>query len=133
MKRKVLVVDDSELVLEMIRDALEGEGYEVFTAASGIEANRFVYSRNRPDLILLDVMLPLLNGDRKVRLLKESALSRDIPVLLISSKTNDELEALVKESGADGYIRKPFSKLQMLERVEGMIQCSGARDRVKIC
>lgn len=91
MKRKVLVVDDSELVLEMIRDALEGEGYEVFTAASGIEANRFVYSRNRPDLILLDVMLPLLNGDRKVRLLKESALSRDIPVLLISSKTNDGL------------------------------------------
>lgn len=125
-KRKVLVVDDSELMLEISRDALEGEGYEVFTATSGIEANRFIYSRNRPDLILLDVMLPLLDGDRKARLLKESELCRDIPILLISSKTEDELEKLVTASGADGFIRKPFSGVQMVERVNEMIRRKSA-------
>lgn len=86
VKRKVLVVDDSALVVEMSRDMLEGEGYEVFTATSGIEANRFIFSRNRPDLILLDVMLPIIDSAMKARMLKEKEQTCDIPILLISSK-----------------------------------------------
>lgn len=125
-KGKVLVVDDSALVLEMTRDALESGGYEVFTAASGIEANSFIYSRSRPDLILLDVMLPMLDGDRKARLLKENGISRDIPILLISSKPEAELEKLVSESGADGYIRKPFTGRQVVETVSAMLRSEAA-------
>lgn len=84
------------------------------------------YGRNRPDLILLDVMLPVIDGAKKARMLKEKELTRGIPILLISSKPEDELRRLVTESGADGYIRKPFSERQVLERVNGMIRRKAA-------
>src|SRR6266545_2925492 len=70
-KQKILIVDDSELVLAMARDALEESGYEVFTATNGIEANSYIFSKNRPDLIILDVMLPMLDGNKKAKLLRE--------------------------------------------------------------
>ncbi|SNB47686.1 PleD family two-component system response regulator [Geobacter sp. DSM 9736] len=108
-KRKILVVDDSELVTAMARDALEGAGFEVFTANNGIEANSYIFSRNKPDLIILDVMLPMLDGDKKAKLLREKEYSRGIPILLLSSKSEEELQRLTAEAGADGYIRKPFT------------------------
>lgn len=107
-KSRILLVDDSELVLAVGRDALEEAGYEVFTASSGIEANSIIFSRNKPDLIILDVMMPMLEGHKKARLLKEKEFTKEIPILLLSSKSEDELRRLVGEAGADGYIRKPF-------------------------
>lgn len=119
--KRVVVIDDSKLVLAVAADALEGAGYEVITSDSGIEANQFIYSSRRPDLILIDVMMPMLNGDRKVRLLKERESSRHIPVLLMSTKPSDELEALVKSSGADGYIQKPFNEAGLVSQVQRFI------------
>jgi DNA-binding response OmpR family regulator len=108
-KQKVLIVDDSELVLAMARDALEEAGYEVFSATNGIEANSYIFSKNKPDLIILDVMLPMLDGNKKAKLLREKEFSKQIPILLISSKSEDELKRLTIEAGVDGYIRKPFT------------------------
>lgn len=120
--KRIVVIDDSPLVLAMASDALEEAGHRVFATDSGIEANQFIYSaEQRPDLILIDVMMPMLNGDRKVRLLKERVSSRDIPVLLMSSKPEPELEALTRSSGADGYISKPFSKYTLLQKVGGLL------------
>lgn len=108
-KQKILIVDDSELVLAMARDALEEAGYEVFSATNGIEANSYIFSKSKPDLIILDVMLPMLDGNKKAKLLREKEFSRQIPILLISSKSEDELKRLTIEAGVDGYIRKPFT------------------------
>lgn len=115
--KRIVIIDDSPLVLAMMADTLQDEGYEVCAAETGLEANRFIFSSHPPDLILVDVMMPMLNGDQKVRLLKEREKSRDIPVLLMSSKPVDELAALSRSSGADGYLQKPFNRTALLERV----------------
>ena len=121
-KQKILIVDDSELVLAMARDALEEAGYEVLTATNGIEANSFIFSKNKPDLIILDVMLPMLDGNKKAKLLREKEFSKQIPILLISSKSDDELTRLTAEAGVDGYIRKPFTSKGIVGKVQEYLQ-----------
>jgi CheY-like chemotaxis protein len=119
--KRVVVIDDSKLVLAVAADALAGAGFEVITTDSGIEANRYIYASRRPDLILIDVMMPLLNGDRKVRLLKQRESSRNIPILLMSTKPREELENLARTSGADGYILKPFNDSSLVQQVERIL------------
>ena len=118
MKAKILIVDDSEIVLEMARDALEDGGFSVITAAGIVEANEFIYAEEKPDLIILDVMLPILDGDKKAKMLKDDEITRHIPILLISSKPEEELRRLVRESRSDGFIRKPFTKQYVISKVE---------------
>jgi two-component system alkaline phosphatase synthesis response regulator PhoP len=120
-KHKILVVDDSELVLAMIRDALEEAGFEVSTATNGIEANNYIFSVHKPDLIILDVMLPMLDGNKKAKLLREKEFSRQIPILLLSSKGEDELKRLTIEAGADGFIRKPFTNDSIVASVRELL------------
>jgi CheY-like chemotaxis protein len=119
--KKVLVVDDSETVLDMARDALERNGYEVLTALSAKEADTFIFGEMKPDVIVMDVMLPVLDGDKKTRMLKENEAVRHIPILLLSSKPEQELLYLVAESGADGFIRKPFVPRQLIEQIENVM------------
>ncbi|AJE02011.1 response regulator [Geobacter pickeringii] len=121
-KLRILVVDDSELVLAMARDALEEAGYEVITAANGIEANTYIFSRNKPDLIILDVMLPMLDGNKKAKLLREKDFSREIPIVLLSSKSEEELRRLVTESGGDAYVHKPFTPWQLVTTVRKVLE-----------
>lgn len=118
MAKKILVIDDSPLVLAMASDALKAAGFDVFTATNGIEANSYIFSTsNRPDLIILDIMMPLLDGNKKAKILKEKDFSKDIPILFISSKTEAELSKMVEESGADGYICKPFTPQEIVNSV----------------
>lgn len=122
MAKKILIIDDSPLVLAMAEDALRVSGYEVFTATNGIEANAFIFSTiNRPDLIIIDIMMPLLDGDKKAKILKEKDFSKDIPIMFISSKSAAELTVLVAEAKADGYICKPFSPQQITDAVRKVI------------
>ena len=119
--KRVVVIDDSEVVLAMVSDILGDAGYEVMTSDSGIYANEYIYSTRKPDLILVDVMMPLLQGDKKVRLIKQREKSRNIPILLMSSKTTEELEALVETSGADGFIQKPFTPASLVNQVRAAV------------
>ena len=121
MKKRVLVVDDSEIVLEKAAEALCGKGYDVLTAISAYAADRHIYCDERPDLIIMDVMMPYLDGDQKAKMLKAERATRDIPILLLSSKNEDELARLVSESGSDGYIRKPFTFRELAEKVEAAL------------
>ena len=125
MQKNILIIDDSELVLAMAKDALEDAGYQVETATNGIEANRFIFSRNKPDLIIMDIMMPMLDGNKKAKILKENEMSRDIPILLLSSKTDEEMRRLTEEAGADGYILKPFTAIEITGKVRKCL--SGGR------
>ena len=121
--KKILIIDDSELVLVMAKDALQSAGYEVFTAANGIEANSYIFSTtSRPDLIIMDIMMPLLDGNKKAKILKQQTHSQDIPIMFISSKPEDELVTLVAEAGADGYICKPFSPQGIVSSVRSVLK-----------
>jgi DNA-binding response OmpR family regulator len=123
MSKKILVIDDSPLVLAMASDALQAAGFEVFTATNGIESNSYIFStNNRPDLIILDIMMPLLDGNKKAKILKEKDFSKDIPILFISSKDEAELSKLVEESGVDGYICKPFTPQGIVNSVRKVLK-----------
>ena len=124
VRKRILVVDDSEIVLDMARQALEEGDFEVVTATSAMEANEYIFCENKPALIIMDVMLPMLDGDKKAKMLKENELTREIPILLLSSKPENELRWLVQESGADGFLRKPFTKRLMLAKVEEAISAN---------
>lgn len=120
--KKILIIDDSELVLAMASDALESAGYQVFTATNGIEANAFIFSSaSKPDLIIMDIMMPLLDGDKKAKILKEKDFSKDIPIMFISSKPEHELAQMTVDADADGYICKPFSPQAIVASVKKVI------------
>lgn len=117
IKKKIVVVDDCTLHLELVRDILEPAGYEVLTADSSIAANSFIYTTPPPDLLLVDVEMPMLNGTEKVRLMKKRQTSCNIPMLLMSGKSPDEMKILADESGADGFLCKPFDQERLLQEV----------------
>jgi DNA-binding response OmpR family regulator len=122
MKKRILVVDDSELVRSMARDALEQKGFDVITASNGIEANRYLFKEDKPDIIVLDVMIPMLNGDKIAKLIRENKHTMNIPILLLSSKPEAELQRMVVESGADGFIQKPFSSQTLVDKINETIR-----------
>jgi len=102
---KVLVVDDNEIVLELVRMHLEDKGFEVATAQSAFRLPQAIREA-QPDVILLDVKMPALRGDMAARILKERTFSKHIPVVLFSDLDDRELTALVEETGAAGFVRK---------------------------
>ncbi len=102
---KILVVDDSEIELGVLRIVLEAAGFEVQSLESVFKLSTAI-RRDRPDVILLDVMMPALGGDRAAAILKQHGYSRDIPVILHSSKSAAELESLATRVGAQGFVSK---------------------------
>ncbi|MDE3231495.1 MAG: response regulator [Chloroflexota bacterium] len=116
---KVLVVDDSWFDLTLIANPLRESGFEVVTAADGDEALEKVVSE-RPQCIVLDVVLPKQNGFQVCRKLKQSETSRHIPVILISAKNTPLDMKWGLQQGADLYIVKPFGKEQLLSGVRAL-------------
>lgn len=115
--RRILVVDDCRLTLALVRDILEGAGYQVCTSETCFEANRFMFSTPRPALLLIDVEMPLLRGDQAVAFFREREICRDIPILFLSGKAETELQQLVIKTGAEGYITKPIEPSRLLAQV----------------
>ncbi|MFW6050921.1 MAG: response regulator [Myxococcota bacterium] len=104
-KGKVLVVDDDLIVLEATRERLQRAGYDVETRDEAIGTTEYI-AKHQPDVVLLDVMMPGLSGDRLAQLLKKQPRTRDVPIILHTSKSAGELEALVQQSEAIGAIEK---------------------------
>lgn len=115
--KHILVIDDDSVVLAMAQDFLESAGYRVSVANDAIYSNDVIYGSDPPELILMDVMMPLMSGDKKVRALKRRDRSSAIPVLLVSGKEEDELRRLASEVGADGYLTKPFNAEKLVDIV----------------
>jgi len=121
MNAKILVVDDEKDLLELLKMALVQEGYAVRTACDATEALSIIKA-DRPDLILLDVLLPDISGIRLTTRLKNDAETAGIPIILLTAK-DGETDIIVGLSvGADDYITKPFSMKVLLARMEVIIR-----------
>ncbi len=106
-KRRVLVVDDSEATARLLEVELTGQGHEVMTANSADAATKIILKKKtRPDLVLLDVHMPGVNGEEFCRFIKGNSLFAGIQVVLCSAEEETELQRIVASAGADGYVRK---------------------------
>ncbi len=117
----ILVVDDEEDILNMIRFNLEEDGFRVSVSQNGLDAWNRV-ERNLPDAIILDLMLPGINGVDFCRRVKDRY---DVPVLIVTARSGETDAVLCLEMGADDYIRKPFSPRELLARVRAVLRRQG--------
>jgi DNA-binding response OmpR family regulator len=122
--KRLLVVEDEVDLCEAIKFDLELSGYEVLTAKDGIEGLKKA-RESHPDLLILDLLLPRMDGYRVCRMLKVDEKTANIPVLMLTAKATREDERLGKKSGADFYMTKPFDPEKLLENVESLIKNSG--------
>src|SRR5690348_17100739 len=118
---KILVVDDEPLIVEMIEDTLSSEGYEINKAYSGEEALS-VIENNPPDLVLLDLMLPGMDGYEVCRQMQRDARFSHIPVIMLTAKSAIADRVSGYDRGADDYITKPFDPDELLIRVRAQIR-----------
>ena len=104
-KATLLLVDDNPIVREVFKATLEGAGFRVATLESALRLNAAIRDHN-PDLILLDLSMPALRGDRAAAFLKQRRFGSEIPILLFSDSEEAELKRLAADCGASGYVRK---------------------------
>ncbi|MEE9268757.1 MAG: response regulator [Candidatus Krumholzibacteria bacterium] len=119
-KGKVLVVDDEVYILHILEFSLGAEGFEVISASNGELAVEKA-KQEKPNLIVLDIMMPVLDGYETCRRLKQDPETKDIPVVLLTAKGRDVDKRLGFEVGAIDYIVKPFSPSRLIERIEEII------------
>jgi len=118
MDHKVLVVDDNRALLESLEYSLRREGYEVFTATDGRQALQ-VARQKRPDLVVLDLMLPGIDGLEVCRILRRESVA---PVLMLTARTSEVDRVVGLEVGADDYVTKPFGMRELLARIKAMLR-----------
>jgi two-component system alkaline phosphatase synthesis response regulator PhoP len=118
---KILIVDDEPDLVETIRFALELEGYNVLVAVNGEEGLNAA-RQEKPDLILLDLMLPKLDGYKVCRLLKFDERYKSIPILMLTAKTQDKDRMLGKETGANEYLTKPFDMDELMTKIKSYLK-----------
>ena len=121
---KILVVDDEKLLVKGIRFNLENEGYEVITGCDGMEAVELAGSEN-PDLIVLDLMMPRLDGLEACGKIREFS---DVPIIMLTAKADDMDKLLGFEHGADDYLTKPFNILEVKARMKAIFRRSGGSE-----
>ncbi len=119
--RKVLVVDDEPVLVETIAYNLEQAGYEVMTAADGASALE-VARRERPDLVILDIMLPEMDGLEVCRLLRRENSTATTPIMMLTAKGEEIDKVVGLEVGADDYVTKPFGRRELLARVKALLR-----------
>jgi two-component system alkaline phosphatase synthesis response regulator PhoP/two-component system response regulator VicR len=113
MAKKILAVDDERHIVRLVQVNLERQGYEVVTAFDGKEALEKVESEN-PDLIVLDVMMPYMDGFEVLQNLKKNQATRDIPVIMLTAKAQDADVFRGWQSGVDCYLTKPFNPMELI-------------------
>lgn len=107
MKKKILVADDQPEIVSMLVTFFEEEGYAVFSASNGTDALSMVW-KEKPDLIILDVMMPGKNGFEVASMLQDDARTKKIPILMLTARDEERNEELAYNLGISHYITKPF-------------------------
>jgi DNA-binding response OmpR family regulator len=118
VKAPILVVDDNPAILRILKRTLELEGYDVVTAAGGVEAIDAA-QKQAPCLVLLDVMMPGVDGYRVLETIRKKS---QVPVLMLSALDNFSSREKAVELGADGYIAKPFNRSELLARIRALLK-----------
>ncbi len=116
MSKKILVVEDTEDNRQIMRDVLSSAGYDLIEAQTGEEGVEMA-GAHRPDLILMDIQLPVLDGYEATRRIKGDPALRHIPIIAVTSYALSGDEAKTRAAGCDGYVAKPFSPRQLLLKV----------------
>lgn len=119
---KILVVDDEILLVKGIRFNLQNEGYEVITGSNGLEAVQQVRDQN-PDLVVLDVMMPEMDGLTACGKIREFS---DVPIIMLTAKTDDMDKLLGFDHGVDDYLTKPFNILELKARIRALLRRAGS-------
>jgi DNA-binding response OmpR family regulator len=115
---RVLIVDDEPAIVRLIRDYLERAGFEVVTAGNGEDALH-VFARGRPDLVILDLTLPRMDGLDVARALRRAG---DVPIIMLTARTEEADRVAGLELGADDYVTKPFSAREIVARVRAVLR-----------
>jgi two-component system, cell cycle response regulator DivK len=120
MPRRILVVEDNPLNLKLVRDVLEVAGYDVIEAKSGEEGLRMA-QENPPDLVLMDLQLPGIDGTETLRRLRNGTLGADVPVVAVTALAMAEDKERAASAGFDGYVEKPISVRALPGQIEAFL------------
>ena len=123
----ILVVDDDPAIREMVGMALTRAGYDLLEAGSALEARRIIASR-RPDLVLLDWMLPGQSGFELARQLNNDNAQRPLPIIMLTARDQETDKVAALEAGADDYVAKPFSVSELLARIKAVLRRTAQHD-----
>jgi len=118
---RILIVEDEESLLKLESILLTSRGYQVRGVTDGVAALKEI-SENRPDLVLLDIMMPGIDGFEVCRRIKEDPATMDIPVVMLTAKKSSMDQARGAQVGADAYITKPFKSVKIMEVIDGLLQ-----------
>ncbi|KAB3533173.1 response regulator [Alkaliphilus serpentinus] len=129
-KRRILVVDDEEHILELIKFNLESNGYEVYTCENGEESLRFLED-NTMDLMVLDLMLPGIDGLEVCNRIRRMSGHEKLPIIMLTAKGEETDRVLGLELGADDYMTKPFSIRELLARIKAIFRRTEVKEEVK--
>jgi len=116
MAKRILIVEDQEDNRMIMRDVLSSAGYDLIEAVNGEDGVKLAHSE-RPDLILMDIQLPIIDGYEATRQIKGSTVLKSIPIIAVTSYALSGDQAKARAAGCDGYVSKPFSPRELLARV----------------
>lgn len=131
VKERILVIEDETAIREMLGYALMKEGY-VFEEAADMEEARQAIDRCKPDLILMDWMLPGVSGVDYARRLRSNAETRNIPIIMLTAKGEESDKVKALDLGSDDYITKPFSTKELLARIRAVIRRTSPKDSLEV-
>ncbi len=120
-KKRILIVEDQAIISNMLKMRLEANNYEVITASDGQEGLEKAHKEN-PNLIILDIMLPKMNGYKVCQLLKADPKYKTIPIIISSGRTPQEIRKVGKEVGADAFVSKPFEAEELLTKMKELLE-----------
>jgi DNA-binding response OmpR family regulator len=130
MPKRILIVDDEPFNLDLLEQELSDYDYAIERASDGIEALDKT-DAFRPDLILLDFMMPKMNGLEVVKRLREHDTHRGLPVILLTAKATQEDKVAGLDAGADDYVTKPFDSVELQARVRAMLRLKEMHDKLE--
>ena len=128
MSARILIVDDEMPLVELLEQALQAEGWRTERAADGMEAMNRVPAF-RPDVVIMDIMMPRLDGVQAARLLRRNRAFGDTVIIALSARTDDAAREAMREAGADLYMRKPFTVNRLVARIRQLLDARRAANR----
>jgi two-component system, OmpR family, phosphate regulon response regulator PhoB len=131
MKERILVIEDEVAIREMLGYALMKEGY-IFEEAADVDEARRLIDRRKPDLILMDWMMPGMSGVDFARRLRSQIETKDIPIIMLTAKAEESDKVKGLDTGSDDYITKPFSTKELLARIRAVIRRTSNKDNLDV-